>query len=46
MILKDHSEVESESDGSQDDKIQPLEDCSYERVAYLVEREALVIRHI
>jgi len=45
MILKDHSEIESESDRSEDNKIPPLEDCSYERVAYPVEKETLVIRH-
>jgi len=44
MILKDHKKIESRSDRSDDDEVPPLEDYSDVEIAYLVEREALIIR--
>jgi len=41
MILKDHSEIESESDISKDDEMPLLDNCSYRVVKYLVEGELL-----
>jgi hypothetical protein len=44
MILKDHSEIEYESERSKDDKMPPLKDFN-EEVAYPIEGETLDIRY-
>jgi hypothetical protein len=45
MLTRDNGEVESESDKSENEEIPPLVDCCDKEIAYLVEGEALVIRH-
>jgi hypothetical protein len=44
MTLKDHDEIESESDRSKEDEKPPLKGYNDEDVEYLVEGESLVIR--
>jgi hypothetical protein len=44
MILKDHSEIEFESERSKDDEMPPLKDFN-EEVAYPIERETSNIRY-
>jgi len=46
MILKDHREIECESDKSDDDKLPPLEDCSDVEITFPIKREAFVIRRM
>jgi len=46
MLTRDNGEVEYESDKSESEEMPPLVDCSDEKIAYPVEGEALVIRHI
>jgi hypothetical protein len=45
MILNDHGKIKSKNDRSEEDKMPPFEDYSYENLEYLVEGEYLVIRH-
>jgi hypothetical protein len=45
MLTRDNGEVESESDKSENEEIPHLVDCCDKEIAYLVEGEALVIRH-
>ena len=42
MVLKEHGEIESESDKSMEDDVPPLKDCS--DVEYQVDKGILVIR--
>lgn len=46
MILKDHSEIESESDRSKDDEMPLLDNCSDRDVKYLIEGELLWIWYV
>jgi len=41
MVIREHGDIESESDKFKEDEMPPLEDCS--NIEYLVDREALMI---
>jgi hypothetical protein len=46
MLTRDNEEFESESDKYESEEMPPFKDCNDEEIAYLVEREALIIRHV
>jgi len=46
MLPKDNEEVKSKSDKYESEEMPALKDCSDDEIAYSVEREALIIRHV